>query len=204
MPEGDTIFRTARSLTRALVGRPVTGFRSTYPLLTRFDEDAPLTGQMVERVEPRGKWMLIDFSGGATLATHLLMNGSWHIYKPGERWQQPRANMRIVVETGDYIAVGFKIPVAKMLWARDVERVLRIPPVAIDVLREEFDPVEVARRMRSHGAEEIADVLLHQEVIAGVGNEFKSEITAVRQFCRWHVARYCVATRKRLLGVLPT
>ncbi len=56
MPEGDTIFRTARTLTRALVGRPITGFRSNYPLITRFHDDTPLTGQQVECVESRGKW----------------------------------------------------------------------------------------------------------------------------------------------------
>ena len=114
MPEGDTIFRTARSLGRALGGEPVTVFRSTYPNLTRFHDDAPITGRTVERVESRGKWLLIHFSGGATLATHMLMSGSWHIYRHGDRWQQPRFNMRIVIENSRYIAVGFKVPVAEM------------------------------------------------------------------------------------------
>ena len=67
MPEGDTIFRTARALGRALAGKPVTVFRSTYPLLTRFNDDTPIPGQLVDRVEARGKWLLIHFSGGATL-----------------------------------------------------------------------------------------------------------------------------------------
>ena len=104
MPEGDTIFRTARTLGRALAGKPVTVFRSTYPLLTRFNDDTPLAGQLVERVEARGKWLLIHFSGGGTLATHMLMNGSWHIYRHGERWQQPRTNMRIVIENSDFVS----------------------------------------------------------------------------------------------------
>jgi len=187
MPEGDTIFRTARSLGRALIGKPVTVFRSTYPLLTRFNDDTPLAGQLVERVDPRGKWLLIHFSGGGTLATHMLMSGSWHIYRHGERWQQPRANMRIVLENSDYIAVGFRVPVAKMMKSQDVERTLRIPPPAIDVLSAEFDAVEVAHRIAAYGSEEIGDVLLHQEVIAGVGNVFKSEIcfvTAANPFCK--------------------
>jgi len=50
MPEGDTIFRTARALGRALTGKTITGFRSTYPLLTRFNDDTPLIGQIVEQV----------------------------------------------------------------------------------------------------------------------------------------------------------
>src|SRR5580658_10721317 len=131
MPEGDTIFRTARALGRALMGKQITKVLSTYPLLTRFNDDTPLPGQTVSQVESRGKWLLIHFSGGGTLATHMLMSGSWHIYRHGERWQQPRANMRIVLENSEYIAVGFRVPVAKMLGANELERALRIPPAAI-------------------------------------------------------------------------
>jgi endonuclease-8 len=172
---------------RALIGKPVTVFRSTYPLLTRWDDDEPIAGQLVEQVESRGKWLLIRFSGGGTLATHLLMNGSWHIYRPGERWQQPRVNMRIVLENAEYVTVGFRVPVAKMMRAHELERAIRIPPQTIDVLSEKFDAGEVARRVAAYGGEEIADVLLHQEVMAGVGNEFKSEICfvlGVNPFCR--------------------
>jgi endonuclease VIII len=201
MPEGDTIFRTARALGRALAGKPVTAFRSTYPLLTRFNDDTPLVGQTVEQVESRGKWLLIHFSGGGTLATHLLMSGSWHIYRPGERWQRPRANMRIVVENLDYCAVGFSVPVARMLQPQELERATRIPTPAIDVLSEEFEAAEAARRLLLHGDEEIGDVLLHQGVIAGVGNVFKSEIcfvTAVNPFCK--VAVLDLETIKALIA----
>ena len=41
------------------------------------------------------------------------MSGSWHIYRPGERWQRPRADMRIVVATAAYEAVAFTVPVAE-------------------------------------------------------------------------------------------
>ena len=187
MPEGDTIFRTARALGRALAGKPITGFRSTYPLLTRFNDDTPLAGQLVDRVEARGKWLLIHFSGGGALVTHLLMNGSWHIYRHGERWQQPRANMRIVLENSDYVAVGFRVPVAEMHNQRTLARDGRIPSLEIDVLSPAFDAAEAARRVQAHGNEEIADVLLHQEVLAGVGNVFKSEIcfvTGINPFCK--------------------
>lgn len=187
MPEGDTIFRTARSLGRALGGKPVTVFRSTYPLLTRFNDDTPLAGQTVERVEARGKWLLIRFSGGGTLATHMLMSGSWHIYRHGERWQQPRFNMRIVIENSEYIAVGFRVPVAEIHTAQSLARQTRIPCEQIDVLSAEFNAAEAERRVQAHSGEEIADVLLHQEVLAGVGNVFKSEIcfvTGINPFCK--------------------
>jgi endonuclease-8 len=208
MPEGDTIFRTARNLGRALVGKPVTVFRSTYPLLTRFHEDAPLTGQLVNCVEARGKWLLINFSGGGTLITHMLMSGSWHIYRHGERWQQPRFNMRIVIENCDYLAVGFRVPVAEMHTAQSLLRDRRIPNPEIDVLKPDFDAAEAMRRVQARGNEEIADVLLHQGVLAGVGNVFKSEIcfvTGTNPFCKVFALsqdqlRTIVTTAQKLVG----
>jgi len=187
MPEGDTIFRTARALGRALTGKPITGFRSTYPLLTRSNDDTPLIGQIVEQVESRGKWLLIHFSGGGTLATHMLMSGSWHIYRPSERWQKPASHMRIVIENSSYVAVGFTVPVAEMHTEQSLARNRKIPRSEIDVLSEAFDAAAAARRLLAQGNEELADVLLHQEVLAGVGNVFKSEIcfvTGLNPFCK--------------------
>ena len=172
---------------RALEGRPVTGFRSTYPLLTRFNDDTPLAGQTVERVESRGKWLLIHFSGGSTLATHMLMSGSWHIYRPGDRWQKPASQMRIVLENREYQTVGFHVPVAKMYTSQALVRDRRIPPPGADVLNRDFDSAGAAARIRACASEEVGDVLLHQEVLAGVGNVFKSEVCFVERlnpFCR--------------------
>ncbi len=208
MPEGDTIFRTARSLGRALAGKPITAFRSTYPKLTRFHDDTPLTGQSIERVEARGKWLLIHFSGGATLVTHMLMSGSWHIYRRGERWQKPRFDMRIVLENAEYIAVGFKVPVAEMHTAQSLARDRRIPQSTIDVLCREFDSEEAERRLLAYPSEEVGDVLLHQDVLAGVGNVFKSEIcfvTGIHPFAKVSAlapgqVKALVATARRLVG----
>ena len=179
MPEGDTIFRTARSMGRALIGKPITGFRSNYPLLTRFHDDTPITGQTVDRVESRGKWLLIHFSGGATLVTHMLMNGSWHLYRLGERWRKPSRDMRIVLENREYQAVAFTVPVARIYTAQALAREKRIPPPGSDVLSDDFDPATAAVRLRCCAQEEIGDVLLHQPVLAGVGNVFKSEVCFV-------------------------
>ncbi len=176
MPEGDTIFRTARTLNRALAGKSVTSFRTTFPLLTRFDDDTPLTGQIVDRVESRGKWVLIYFSGGGILATHMLMNGSWHIYRPGEQWQQPSANMRIVIETSDFVAVGFSVPVAEMHTAQSLARERRIPPATSHVLGRDFDESSAVESLLASGDLELGEALLRQRVLAGVGNVFKSEI----------------------------
>jgi len=179
MPEGDTIFRTARNLGRALEGKPVTSFRSTFPWLMRFNDDTPLAGQTIDKVEARGKWLLVHFSGGGILASHLLMNGRWHIYRRGERWQLAHIHMRIVIENEQYQAIGFRVPVARMHTQQSLDRDLRVAVAENDLLRKEFDAAAALERLRSRPDEAIADALLDQSVLAGVGNVFKSEICFV-------------------------
>ena len=176
MPEGDTIYRTARALGRALTGKSITRFTSEYAQLARANDDGPFVGQTITQVEARGKWLLIYFSGGGILATQMLMSGSWHIYRPGERWQQPHSNARILIETADYLAVGFRVPVARLHTQESLTRDRKIPQPASDVLKEEFNTAAAIDRLKAHPNDEIAEALLRQDVLAGVGNVFKSEI----------------------------
>ena len=179
MPEGDTIFTTARTLRRALAGGIVSRFDSVFPRLTRIAADKPITGRTIEAVEARGKHLLIAFSGDLTLHTHMRMNGSWHLYPPGARWRRPARDMRIVIETARATAVAFNVPVAELLMARELARHDSLRSLGPDWLAPDFDAGEVVRRIRGHGAEPIADVLLNQHVSAGIGNVFKSEILFV-------------------------
>jgi len=167
MPEGDTIHRTAATLQKALAGKVVTRYETMLPKI-----DGPLRGRTIERVVAAGKNLVIDFSGDLHLRTHMRMNGAWHIYRPGERWQRPRRDMRVIIETADFVAVGFNIPVAELLTGRELERVLH--PQGPDLLAE-FDVAEAVRRARERNDEQIADVLLSQRVAAGIGNIWKSE-----------------------------
>jgi endonuclease VIII len=176
MPEGDTIYRAARTLERALAGKTVTRFESVLPALMRVHVDDPLTGRVVESVCARGKHNLMTFSRGLVLRTHMRMNGSWHIYRPGESWQRPRRQMRIVVGTADYVAVGFDIPVAEFLTVRALVRHEELRQLGPDLLGETFDQADAASRLRGRAQEQIADVLLNQRVMAGIGNVYKSEV----------------------------
>ena len=94
MPEGDTIYRSARAMQRALGGKVCTGFETGLALLARVNDDAPIAGRTIERVEARGKWLLVYFSGDLILLTHMLMSGSWHLYKTGEKWWMGKDRMR--------------------------------------------------------------------------------------------------------------
>jgi endonuclease-8 len=176
MPEGDTIFLAAQRLHRALAGRAVTGFRSAYPALTRVDDDRKLTERTIESVSARGKHLLVAFSGDLLLHTHMRMNGAWHLYRRGERWRRPARDMRIAIETAAWVAVGFNIPVAEFLSSRMLARHPQLGTLGPDLLGVEFNVPEALRRMRAQAHRAIADVLLNQRVMSGIGNVFKSEI----------------------------
>lgn len=176
MPEGDTIFRAARTLTRALAGKLVTKFSSVYPQLTRIDVDTPLIGRTIVDVAAAGKNLLMTFSGDLILRTHMRMSGSWHIYRLGERWQRSPGDARIVLETSDFVAVAFNVPVAAFHTAASLSRDADMRALGPDLLSDQFDEAEALRRFAMGPQREIGDALLNQRVMAGAGNVFKSEI----------------------------
>lgn len=175
MPEGDTIYRAAKTLHSALAGLKVTKFETALAPLARVDDQEPIEGRVIERVVSAGKHLIIDFSGGLHLRTHMRMNGSWHIYRHGERWKRPRRRMRIIIATEPWVAVGFDIPVAEFLDDPGLVRQRDLRKIGPDLLDESFDAVEAFRRIRERADSEIANVILNQRVIAGIGNVFKSE-----------------------------
>ena len=176
MPEGDTIYRAARTLHSALAGQTVTRFETVLSQLSRIDEDAPLAGRSIEAVESRGKWLLMRFSGDLTLLTHMLMNGSWHIYRPGEAWQRRREDMRIVVATEKFVAVCFGVQVAEFHTPATLARHRAFSRVGPDLLAPDFDPQTAIVNLRNHPELPIADALLAQSLLAGIGNVYKSEV----------------------------
>ncbi|HET9697856.1 MAG TPA: DNA-formamidopyrimidine glycosylase family protein, partial [Terriglobales bacterium] len=149
MPEGDTIFRAARTLNAALTGKLVTRFESVLPYLMRVDVDTPLRGRTIVKVESHGKWLVMHFSGDLILLTHLLMSGSWHIYRPGEKWKRRRDDMRIVVGTADFEAVAFRVPIAEFHTGASLARREGFNKLGTDVLAEEFDEEKAAEQLRS-------------------------------------------------------
>jgi endonuclease-8 len=116
------------------------------------------------------------FAGDLVLRTHMRMHGSWHIYRPGERWQRPHRDMRIVIETPAMHAVAFTVPVAEFVTSRDLANHDIVAELGPDPLSDTFSAEQAIERMHAHGDIEIADVLLDQSVIAGIGNVFKSEV----------------------------
>jgi endonuclease VIII len=176
MPEGDTIFRAARTLNRALAGQVVTGFETQLPKLARVDFDSPLAGRVVEKVDAHGKWMMMHFSGDLILLSHMLMSGSWHIYRPGEAWQRRAVDMRIVVKTEKIWVVGFNVPIAEFHTADTLRRREGFRSLGQDVLAQDFDEARSIEALRASGDLEVGIALLSQSIMAGLGNVFKSEV----------------------------
>src|SRR6185369_12424616 len=102
VPEGDAIFRTARALHNALAGKTVTAFDTGYAHLSQEEHDLQLVGRTIDRCEAAGKHCLIFFSGDVILRTHMRMSGSWHLYRPGERWFVSKQAMRVRIDTADW------------------------------------------------------------------------------------------------------
>jgi endonuclease VIII len=179
MPEGDTIFRAARTLHRALAGHAVVRFDSVFPALMRVHTDTPITGRTIEAVWSAGKHLLMQFAGELVLRTHMRMHGSWHIYRPGEAWQRARRDMRVLLATKAIVAVGFNVPVAEFIAANRLAHHPELARLGPDLLADDFDEAEAIGRMRAVPTRPIADVLLNQQVVAGVGNVYKSEVLFV-------------------------
>ena len=180
MPEGDNIFRTARTLQKALGGKTVTAFETALAALARVNDESPIVARTVDRVESRGKWCLIFFSGDLILATHMRMSGSWHIYRPGERWQIRRNRMRVAITCGDFQTVAFDVPVAEFLTSRSLARHQEIARLGPDILDSGFTAEQGIAALRSwaasHPDDEVGNALLNQRVLAGLGNVYKSEV----------------------------
>lgn len=176
MPEGDTIFRTARTLQRALAGLTITGFETQLSQLAVVDRRATIAERSIVEVSARGKHLLIELTGDLFLRSHLRMHGSWHLYRPGERWRAPRRDARIVVTTAEWIAIAFNVSDADFLTRTELEHHPRVSALGPDLLSPAFDPAEAARRIRAAPSRHIAEALLRQQAMAGLGNVFKSEL----------------------------
>jgi endonuclease-8 len=182
MPEGDTIYRTAETLRRWLGGREITAARSRvygFPALR-------LVGKRIAGVEARGKHLLIRLDGGQVLHTHLRMSGSWHVYPADRPWRRPESQARLVVEAGDRVAVCFNAPVVELLQAKAEGAHPSLGRLGPDVLADELDLAEVLRRARTRPPElAVGELLLDQQVVAGIGNIWRCEALFVEGRNPW-------------------
>lgn len=175
MPEGDTIWLAARRLDDCLAGQELTAADLRVPALATVN----LSGRTVTSVRSYGKHLLFRLDDGICLHTHFRMDGSWHLYRQGRTWRGgPEWQVRAVLETSDWQAVGYRLPVVELLDARGVEALLgRLGP---DILADDVDHDNVVNRLREQGDRAIGDTLLDQSVVAGFGLIYVTETLFLR------------------------
>jgi len=172
MPEGDTVFRTARTLHAALAGQTVTRFDLRVPRHATAD----LTGDTVREVVPRGKHLLMRF-GEYTLHSHLKMEGRWLVYRPGEPWRAPAHQARAIVGIERAQAVGFEI--AQVALVPTAQEDLLVGHLGPDLLGPDWDAPKAAAHLASD-PRPVHVALLDQRNLAGLGNEYANEVLFVR------------------------
>ena len=170
MPEGDTVWRTARHLDSALSGDVLVATDFRVPAHATVD----LTGQPVVETLSRGKHLLTRIGDELTLHTHLKMEGSWHLYREGSRWRRPAHQARVVLRTQAWTAVGFSLGVVGLLARADEDSV--VGHLGPDLLGPDWDLDEAVRRVQADPDRPVGEAILDQRNLAGIGNLYKSEL----------------------------
>jgi endonuclease VIII len=170
MPEGDTVYRTATKLREALEGRTLTRCDVRVPKFATVD----LTGEKVDEVLSRGKHLFIR-AGDASIHSHLKMDGVWLVGGQIRRVQPHK--VRIILETADSRVAGIDLGVLEILdRERDLDAVAHLGP---DLLGDDWEPRTAATNLMADPDRPLAETLLDQRVMAGVGNVYANELCFV-------------------------
>jgi endonuclease VIII len=172
LAEGDTVLRAARQIEGSLGGAKI-GVGAPHPR-GRAAGLEQLDGRVLEKVEPRGKNLLLGF-GDLVLHSHLGMSGSWHVYRRGAPWRKPARAAWAVLGGEESEAVQFGGPTLRVLPAAAVRHDPQLASLGPDVLATGFDFDAAVRSLRTRPDLRLGEALLDQTLIGGIGNIFKSE-----------------------------
>jgi endonuclease VIII len=169
MPEGDTVWHTAATLRQHLAGQTLTRCDIRVPQFATVD----LTGHVVDDVFSRGKHLFVRV-GRASIHSHLKMDGSWRV---GDRPTRVDHRTRIILEAGPVRAVGIDLGVLEVLDRdHDTDVVAHLGP---DLLGQDWDAHVAAANLAARPDRPIAEALLDQRVLAGIGNVYCNELCFV-------------------------
>jgi endonuclease-8 len=131
----------------------------------------------VTAIQTQGKNLLVRFSNGLEVRTHLKLYGSWHRYRPGERWRMPESRARLVLEVPGSVAVCFDAPTVELFEQRTESLHPALAKLGPDLLSPTFDAAEALRRLRdpSRASLSIGEALLDQRALAGIGTIWRAE-----------------------------
>ncbi|MEO7722091.1 MAG: DNA-formamidopyrimidine glycosylase family protein [Pseudolysinimonas sp.] len=176
MPEGDTVFQTARRQNEALAGLALTGFELRVPKFAAAD----LTGETVHEVVSVGKH-LFHRIGDWSLHSHLKMEGTWRVVAAGAKWPKPAYQARAVLRTASVTAIGFELGITELL-PRDEEHTVtdRLGPDLLGASWDDAAAAEATARLEAHPDDPVFTAVLDQTNLAGVGNVYANELCFLR------------------------
>jgi endonuclease-8 len=176
MPEGDTVWLTARRLDQALRDRELTVFDLRVPQLATLD----LRGSTVREVLARGKHILTRLDSQLTLHSHLKMDGSWYLTRSGSRpHRYPDHMIRAQLGNADWLATGYRVhDLAVVPTSDEAALVGHLGP---DLLGPDWDLDEAVRRLHAAPDVAIGEALLDQRNLAGIGNLYKCEVLFIER-----------------------
>jgi endonuclease VIII len=176
VPEGDSVFRLAARLRRALDGEALASADLRVPRHATAD----LAGRTVLEHDTHGKHLLQRLSGGLTLHTHLRLDGSWTVTRGGRavpRRVQPDVRVRLSTTTGT-TAWGVLIPVVELVETRDEGAVVGF--LGPDPLRPDWDAGEAVARLAADPGRPVLEAIRDQRNLAGLGNLWVNEVCFLR------------------------
>jgi endonuclease-8 len=180
MPEGDSVYLLARRLDRGIKGRRLARSDLRTPKTATVD----LAGRTVVEHATHGKHLLTRLSGDLTLHTHLRMQGSWTVTRPGRQLpSRLLGDVRVVLEAmNGATAYGLLLPVVDVVHtSREANLVGHLGP---DPLHDDWDAAEAVRRLAAAPDRPVAAALLDQRNLAGLGNLWVNELLFLRALVR--------------------
>jgi endonuclease-8 len=208
--EGDTILRLARRFEATLLGEAVAATapnpRGKAASIERLD------GHTLESVDAHGKHLMLGF-GELSMHCHLGMSGGWHFYRPRARWRRPRSSAWALLTGGGWDAVQFGGPTLRVMTTSRLRRDPQLLRLGPDILAEDFDAEAVVAAMRASPGRGLGDALLDQNLVAGIGNIFKSEACFAARVDPWRplgdvsdeeLRAVLIAAREQMLAAVET
>jgi len=173
MAEGPLVHYYASKLEKILRGQKV---QVEFGIRKLKASEPSLRDLRVTVVEAYGKQFRIHFSDHRILLIHLMMWGSWRIFRKGEPWDKPRNRARVILCTATHDAVAFSAPIVRLLTQSELESHPQWGHQGPDPLRPDFSRVKFFDLLDAQNSRPIGEVLLDQRVIAGIGNILRIEI----------------------------
>lgn len=175
MPEGPEIRRAADRIAAVLEGQLIEQAWFGLKRLQRFGPE--LSGARVDRVDTRGKALLVRFTNGLNLYAHNQLYGVWRVCPRGRPPETGRS-LRVALHTSEHSALLYSASDIAVLTAAEELSHPFLAKLGPDLLDPDLTWRELARRLNHEQFRRraLASLYLDQGYVAGIGNYLRSEI----------------------------